>query len=248
MTSVTVMAADSALGSSIVAEAASRQLRVTAAVSDPARWSSDRIAPHVVRGDLLDLSSPERLIGGCDVLVVPFGRSDSGHVDFGADLQGSAVLGALSETIRASGTALVLVGRAPPSAPVGDDTSARQLLLQREAVRLAERAALSMYAMHAELQWVYAAPTGSLSSSQVRSSPARFLDRVRQGAAGFDGYPLGRYAGMVVDLVEASTDEVEGPAPGRRAPAARRLPRPPAAPRRSWDRAARITRASEHHG
>ena len=202
---VTVLAADSPLGRSIVAEASSRALRVTAVVIDPARWSA-QVQAEVVRGDLLDLACPERLIDDSDVVVVPFGSSDSGAVDFGTDLHAATMLCRASERLALMTAQLVLAGRARRTFDAAHNEGLAGHLLEEGARQLADHAAVAMYAIHAQFQWAYTSPSGHVRSSDVRGRVDRLFDIVQQPSADASAPNLSTYITAIVDVIERDGD------------------------------------------
>ena len=135
------MAADCALGLSIVAEAATRLLEVTAVAKDPTRCP---VSVRVTRGDLLDLACPEQIAQDCDVLVAPFGSFDAGEVDFAADLHGAVALGRASERIARKPVRFVLAGRSRRSTDATGDRGGPGYAMQPDWHLLAEHAAVEM--------------------------------------------------------------------------------------------------------
>ncbi len=198
---VTVLAADSPLGLSILGKAAARALELTAIVRDPVQWPS-RLAVRVVRGDMLDLTCPELLLECSDTIVVPFGTCDAGKIDCSADLHVAAVLGGASERLGSAPTRLVLAGRAsrasetPP--PIGP-SSQRFLDGGRQ---LAEHAAVALYAALAHLDWEYVSPSGRIRSLEVRGLPDRLFGAFQRLSAKPDPRNAPDYLAAIVDTVE----------------------------------------------
>lgn len=198
MTSVVIAGADGELGQALAAAAFSRGFKVRATTRRPP--SARELGWSTVRGDLLDCPSPEALLDGCEVLLVPFGQSDGEHLDFYVDLHMSSVVGSLAEELEERGVDLVLVGRGPHALPTCRISESRD-----GAQLLAERAALLFYAMHTGLQWTYISPGRLLGSTEVRRTPTCLVEAFDSGSAIGGGVgSMTDYTRSVVDYVERS--------------------------------------------
>jgi putative NADH-flavin reductase len=197
------MAADCPLGLAIVSRASTRGLKITAVAGDPARWPARQLPVEVVRGDLLDLTCPERLIAGSEVLVVPFGSAETGPVDFSTDLLAAVALCRASERVHAT-TLLVLAGRAPFTSRERRNDASGPRLVEEEAGRLAEHAAVAMYAAHVHLPWVYISPSGIQYTSEIPERSCGDLRALRRHSAPAGTASTAAYVESIVDVVERS--------------------------------------------
>jgi len=224
---VVVLAADSPLGRSIVDEASTRALELTAVVRDPLRWPSPSPV-SVIRGDLLDLTCPERLIGGGAVVVVPFGSSDSSRIDFAADLHVATVLGHVSERVGSATTRFVLAGRASAASATEHVAGPRTRRVDDGGRQLAEHAVLAVYATFADLQWEYVSPSGRIRAQEVSGPPDRLLAASQRLFATRRARPIADYLATIVDSVEHHLDQVSPSASSAATPGGSRVASPSA--------------------
>lgn len=199
MRRVTVLAADGPLGHSIVAEALSHELKLTAVASDPSRLAEFDKQIEVARGDLLDLTYPERLFENAEVVVFPFGSWDTGEIDLDADRHAAIALCRATERIPTDAARLVIVGRAAHDSDTSQQVERTSAQFEAVDQVLGELVTLGVFAAYSQFPWSYTSPYFSQSGAR----PHEFITMLQtHSSSDCSQMTRGTYLNTIIDSIE----------------------------------------------